>query len=322
MRAVLVTAFGGPEVLEMTSVPDVAAGAGQVVVDVAVAGVLSVDAMIRRGHGGDYFPVRPPYVPGVGVAGQVGSVGEGSDTADRAWLGRRVLADLEGGGYAERVVAPVERLIPIPDALGSREAMALLHDGSTALALFEAAGVRRGESVLVQPAAGGLGSLLVQLALAAGAHVVGAARGAAKLALVKDLGADAVVDYSTPEWTRRVSEIGAVHVVFDGVGGDIGRAALDIVAPGGRFSSYGMAGGAPTVVDPQDARSRGVRALGMEQLTGFAAGRKRRAERMLQAAADGRIRPVIGQTYPLERAAEAHDAIETRRLAGKALLLI
>lgn len=321
MRVVLVTAFGGPEVLVLTTVPDTDAGPDQVVVDVAVAGVLSVDTMIRSGHGGDYFPVQPPYVPGVGVAGQVSAVGEG---VDEAWVGRRVLADIEGGGYAERVVAPVAGLIPIPQALGSREAMALLHDGSTALALFEAVRVQRGESVLVQPAAGGLGTLLVQLAAAAGARVIGAARGAGKLELIEQLGADASVDYSTPDWTERVKELsgGGVQVAFDGVGGDLGRAAFDTVVRGGRFSSYGMAGGPPTVIGGEDARRRGVSALGMEQLTGFAADRLERVERILHEAVAGRIRPVIGRTYPLERAAAAHAAIADRSLIGKALLLI
>ncbi|HEY2765333.1 MAG TPA: zinc-binding dehydrogenase [Pseudonocardiaceae bacterium] len=321
MRAVLVTAFGGPEVLALTTVPDTDTGPGQVVVDVAVAGVLSVDTMIRSGHGGDYFPVQPPYVPGVGVAGRVSSVGEG---VDEVWIGRRVLADIEGGGYAERVVAAVADLIPIPQALDSREAVALLHDGSTALALFEAVRVQRDESVLVQPAAGGLGSLLVQLASAAGARVIGAARGGGKLELVKELGADAAVDYSTPDWTERVREMsgGGVHVAFDGVGGDLGRAAFETVIRGGRFSSYGMAGGAPTVIGRDDARQRQVIALGMEQLPGFAADRMERVERMLHEAVAGRIRPIIGRTYPLERAADAHAAIADRSLIGKALLLI
>ncbi|MCI2417946.1 zinc-binding dehydrogenase [Saccharopolyspora sp. K220] len=314
MRAVQATAFGGPEVLAVTTLPDKEAAPGEVVVAVAAAGVLSVDTMIRSGRGGDVFPVRPPYVPGLGVAGQVESVGAG---VDGQWIGRRVLADVDSGGYAEQVVAEVARLIPIPDALGSREAMALLHDGSTALALFEAVDLRQGESVLVQPAAGGLGSLLVQLARNAGAHVIGAARGSRKLELAKDLGADVVVDYSAPAWTDQLHD---VQVVFDGVGGELGRAAFETTARGGRFSNYGFAGGT-SVIDQEDARRRGVTMHGMEQLTEFQPNRLDRAQRVLREAAAGRIRPVIGQIFPLEKAAEAHAALEARGILGKALLV-
>jgi NADPH2:quinone reductase len=318
MRVVQAKSFGGSEVLQETSVPDEEPGPGQVVVDVAVAGVLSIDTVIRRGQGGAHFPVQPPYVPGVGVAGQVHSVGEGIEDE---WLGRRVLADIDGGGYAERVLTRVENLIPIPDELGTHEAMALLHDGSTALAVFEAAEVQHGEAVLVQPAAGGLGSLLVQLAHVAGAHVVGAARGSRKLELIKELGADTVVDYSLPGWTDDVRDaVGTVDVVFDGVGGDLGRAAFETTGHGSRFSNYGFAGGA-SQIDREQARLRGVRTRGLEQLGEFAPGRAARARRILGEAAQGRIRPIIGQVYPLSRAADAHAALEAREIVGKALLV-
>ncbi len=314
MRVIRVAEFGGPEVLRGEDVPDVVPGPGQVVVDVAVAGVLSVDAAIRAGQGGEYFPVRPPYVPGAGVAGTVAATGEG---VSRSWTGRRVLAELDGGGYAERAVADAEALIPIPDTLGSPEAMALLHDGSTALALFEAVDVRPGESVLVQPAAGGLGSLLVQLAHLRGAHVIAAARGAEKLALAARLGADATVDYSVPGW-----EVKGVNVAFDGVGGILGRTAFEAVGPGGRYSSYGWSGGPPPAITREEARRRGVHVRGMEQLASFAPGRKTLATRMLTEAASGRITPVIGRTFTLDQAAEAHAALEGRGVVGKALLVI
>lgn len=302
----------------MATAPDVPPGPGHVVVDVIVAGVLSIDAVIRSGQGGEHFPVRPPYVPGVGVAGQVRSIGDG---VDEGLIGRRVLADIDGGGYAEQVVAPVEKLIPIPEGLGSHDAMALLHDGSTALAIFEAAGVRQGDSVLVQPAAGGLGSLLVQLARSAGAHVVGAARGSRKLAIVKELGADTVVDYSAPGWTDEVRDaVGTVDVVFDGVGGDLGGAAFETTGHGSRFSNYGFAGGA-SLVDQESARERGVRMRGLEQLSEFAPHRLLRARRILDEATEGRIRPVIGRLYPLDQAADAHAALEARAIVGKALLV-
>jgi NADPH2:quinone reductase len=310
VRVVEVTKFGGPEVLEVKTVPDPVAGPGQVVIDVAAAGVLSVDMMIRRGHGGDYFPVQPPYVPGAGVAGTVSSVGDG---VAHDWVGRRVLASVDGG-YVSRAVAELDGLIPVPDGLDLREAMAMIHDGSTALALFEATPVQPGESVLVQPAAGAAGSFLVQLLHAHGARVVGVARGSRKLTLAKELGADTVVDYSDPEWT---TQVGAVDVAFDGVGGSPGLAAFSTVRPGGRYSNYGNAGGAPADV-PRDGS---VKVQGMEQLMGFRTDARRRAEHMLAEAAAGRLRVIIGQTFPLDQAAEAHAALEARTITGKTLLI-
>ena len=323
MRVVQATRFGGPEVLVTSEAPDPVAGPGQVVIDVSVAPVLMLETQIRRGWGGEYFTVKPPYVPGGGVAGEVVSVGEG---VDPAWVGRRVVTDTgEGGGYAERAVAPAEGLIPVPDGLGLPEAAALLHDGRTALGLAEEAQVQPGEWVLVVAAGGGMGILLVQLAHAAGAWVIGAARGKEKLDLAQKLGADAVVDYSEPGWPEQVCEAtggAGPDVVFDGVGGQIGKAAFEVTAHGGRFSAHGAPSGGFAEIDPQEAQRRGVTVRGIEQVQFAPADAKRLAERALSEAAAGRIRPIIGQTFPLERAAAAHAAIEARGVIGKTLLLI
>lgn len=307
--------FGGPEVLQIATVPDQVPGPGQVVVDVEAAGVLSIDTVIRSGQAGEIFPVELPYVPGVGAAGRVSAVGEG---IEREWIGRRVLADVENGAYAEQVTATPESLIPIPDGLGTREALALLHDGSVAMQLFDRVDLRPGATVLVQPAAGGLGSGLVQLAHAAGARVIGAARGARKLKAVEELGADVVVDYTTPGW---LGQVGRVDVVFDGVGGELGRAVFDLVEPGGTYSNYGFSGGGFTEIDRDEAARRGVTAIGMEQLVEGQAHRRKWVGRVLKEAVAGRIRPLIGQTFPLEHAAEAHAALENRDTLGKTLLL-
>ncbi|GAA1570238.1 zinc-binding dehydrogenase [Actinomadura kijaniata] len=323
MRVVQAVRFGGPEVLELAEAPDPVAGPGQVTVDVEVAGMSFVETQMRRGT--DPWHPRPelPYVPGSLVAGRVASVGPG---VDPAWLGRRVIAGTgEHGGFAERAVAAVEELFPVPDGLGLPEAVALHSDGSTAQGLVEGAGIRSGEWVLVEAAAGGVGSLLVQLARAAGARVVGAARGTRKLDLVRALGADAVVDYSEPGWTGRVLDAtggAGVDVVFDGVGEPIGPAAFEVTARGGRFSVHGAAGGRATVIDPAEARRRGVEVIGIEQLFGFGEHAVRWAERMMARAEAGAVRPVIGQTFPLERAADAHAAIEDRTALGKTLLLL
>ncbi|OLF15953.1 zinc-binding dehydrogenase [Actinophytocola xanthii] len=324
MRVVRAVRFGGPEVLVPDQEPEPVAGPGQVVVEVSVVAIDFVQTQLRSGWTpGPPLPT-PPYVPGSSIAGRVGSVGEG---VDRAWLGRRVVTHTASGagGNAEAAVAAVEELVPVPAGLGLPEAAALLDDGATALGLVHRAGVRAGEWVLVEAAAGGVGGLLVQLAGAAGARVVGAARGAAKLEVARALGAEAVVDYSEPGWSERVRAATGgrgVDVVFDGVGGRIGQEALEATAPNARFSVHGAASRAVTVVDPAEARRRGVSVIGLEQLRSFHVGARERVEHMLAEAAAGRVTPRIGRTFPLERADAAHAAIEAREVLGKTLLFV
>lgn len=323
MRVVEAIRFGGPEVLVPGQAPDPVAGPGEVVVDVAVASMTFVETQIRRGIDKWHERPRLPYVPGGLVAGLVSAVGE---QVDPAWLGRRVVAGTgETGGFAERAVAPAGELFPVPDGLGLPEATALYSDGSTALGLAEGARIGPGDWVLVEAAAGGVGSLLVQLARATGARVVGAVRGARKLDVVRGLGADVVVDYSAPGWTDRVLEAtggAGPDVVFDGVGGQIGRAAFEVTARGGRFSVHGASSGQATLVDPAEASHRGVKVIGIEQLLDFGPHVARWAERMMSRAEAGLVRPIIGQTFSLEHAADAHAAIENRTAVGKTLLMI
>ncbi|MDG4809495.1 zinc-binding dehydrogenase [Micromonospora sp. WMMD1120] len=323
MRVVQAIRFGGPEVLVPGEAPDPVAGPGQVVVEVAVAGMTFVETQIRRGTARWHERPQLPYVPGGLVAGTVSAVGP---DVDPAWLERQVLARTgQTGGFAERAAAQVGELFPVPDGLGLPEAIALYGDGSTAQGLAERVTIGPGDWVLVEAAAGGVGSLLVQLAKAAGARVVGAARGSRKLDVARKLGADVTVDYSEPGWADHVREATGgpgPDVVFDGVGGEIGRAAFAVTARGGRFSVHGASSGEPTLIDPAEAHRRGVTVIGIEQLFSFRPHMVRWAERMMSHAAVGLVRPVIGQTFPLERAADAHAAIENRTAVGKTLLLI
>jgi NADPH:quinone reductase len=322
MRAIRVERFGGPEVLMPVDVPEPEPGAGQVLINVAVADTLFVETVIRRGQAGDWFDVRPPYVPGGGVAGKVISVGAG---VDRSWLGKRVITRTDAG-YAERAVAGADGLVEVPDGVAMSEAAALVHDGLTGMVLFEAAAIKPGEWVLVTAAAGGMGTLLVQLAHAAGARVIAAARGARKLDLARNLGADEVVDYSEPRWAERVRELtGGVDVVLDGAGGEVGRAAFEITKPGGRFSAHGAPSGGFAAITPEQAGRRGVTLSGIGDIHAALAeqkNQKRLTEAAVEALAAKRIAPVIGQTFPLEQAAHAHAAIESREVVGKTLLLV
>jgi NADPH2:quinone reductase len=260
-----------------------------------------------------------PVVPGNGVGGTVAQVGEGVDPALR---GRRVVTTTGGsGGYAEQVAVDADELIDVPPGLALADAVALLADGRTAIGLTDVAALRPGDRVLVEAAAGGVGSLLVQLARHAGALVVAAAGGSRKVAVAADLGADRAVDYSEPAWATRVrDDIGNVDVVFDGVGGAIGHDALQLLGAHGRFVPYGMASGAFTQVSDDDVARR---QLTVARFVPRSSEETRAlTRRALAAAAEGWLHPVVGQTFPLERAADAHAAIEARATLGKTLLVI
>jgi NADPH:quinone reductase len=317
VRAVLVSEFGPPEVLVPTDLPDPVAAPGQALIDVELANITFIETQLRAGKAPHpSMEPRLPMIPGNGVGGVVAAVGEGEDAA---LIGARVISSTGGsGGYAERVVVDAAGLIPVPDAVGLPEAVALLADGRTAMSLMRAAEVRAGETVLVEAAAGGVGSLLVQLARGAGARVVAAAGGERKLRVAGDLGAEGAVDYNEPGWTEKVRD--GVDVVFDGVGGDVGRAAFELVRPGGRFCAFGLASGTFTDVPDAEAARRDVAVIRGTRLEPEQLRELSRAA--LAEAAAGRLRPLIGQTFPLERAAEAHEAIEARATVGKTLLLV
>jgi NADPH2:quinone reductase len=255
-QVVQVTRFGPPEVLATLSIPDPVAGPGEVVIAVSAVDVLLLDAVIRSGLAAAWFPITPPYIPGNGVAGRVSAVGEG---VDPGWAGQAVIARTGGsggsGGYAEQARVQAGQLVAVPDGVSLPEAAAVLHDGATALGLAGSTGIRPGEQVLILGAAGGLGILIGQLARAAGARVIAAARGKAKLDLLAELGAGPVVDYSEADWPGQVARLtggAGPDVVFDGVGGELGAAAFEMIAGGGRFSAHGPRAAA----SPRSTRTR------------------------------------------------------------------
>jgi NADPH2:quinone reductase len=252
---------------------------------------------------------------------------------DAGWAGQRVVAHTgrRGGsdGYAEQVAVSAGRLVPVPDDVDLPVAAAVLHDGATALGLMARIGAQAAECVLVLGAAGGLGLLLVQLARARGARVIGAARTAGipradeKRSAITKAGAEIVVDYTSPEWTAQVLDAtGGMgpDVVFDGVGGPLGRAAFAMTAAGGRFSQHGVPGGGFAGITPSMAAERQVQVQGIEQAQYLPGQREELIGRALAEAAAHRIEPVIGQVFPLEEAARAHTAIAARAAIGKTLL--
>jgi len=302
VRAVMMREFGPPEVLEPAEVAEVRAGPDEVVIGVEFANVTFVETQVRAGR-----PPHPSMLPALPAILGNGVGGTVSDSSP--WSGLQVVASLNGtGGYAERAVTTASQLIRIPDGLATRDAVALLADGRTALALVEAAG-------------GGVGTLLVQVARRAGARVVALAGQQRKLALARDLGADVTVDYSRDGWERQVRDaVGEVDVVFDGVGGDIGLAAFGLLGAGGRFCPFGMASGRFAPVTPELAQDRQVTVR--TGAGGNPAHLAALARMALAEAAAGRLRPVIGQEFELAGAARAHAAIEARKTVGKTLLTV
>ncbi len=318
MRAVWLKEFGAPEVLQVGDAPDPIAGEGHVVVAVEFVNITFVETQFRSGMAGPFSGTPLPVIPGNGVGGRVRAVGP---DVSPALVGLRVVTATGGaGGYAERVAVPAAGLVPVPDEVAMDDAVALLSDGRTAMLLVRDAELRAGERVLVEAAAGGLGSLLVQLANNAGTTVVAAAGGTRKLEVAGDLGAAFAVDYTAPDWAEQVrAAVGAVDVVFDGVGGAIGAAAFDLVATGGRMLSFGMASGTFTSVPDDIAVARRVTIRRGVPITPELS--RQLTQAALAEASAGRLHPVIGQRLPLADAAAAHAAIEARATIGKTLLV-
>ncbi len=323
MKAVLVRKFGPPEVLVAEELPEPRPGDGQVLVEVAAAGVNFIETTVRTGAFARAAN-QMPYVPGNEVGGVILEVGPG---VDPALAGRRVVTGTGGrGGYAERAVAAADGLVEIPDGLDTETAVALFVHGRTAVGLIRETRPGKGERVLVEAAGGGVGSLLVQLAKRAGATVVATAGGERKLELARGLGADVNVDYRDPGWAEAVRrEVGedGLEVVFDSVGGDIGRKAFDLLAGGGRFAVFGFASGAATGATVGEILGKGVTVIGYGGARPWPyAGYPHEMEaEALREAAAGRLKATIGQRFPLERTAEAHAAVESRATVGKTLLI-
>lgn len=306
MHAIRLHEFGPPENLLYEDVEDPVAGEGQVRIAVEAAGVHLIDTSIRSGRSGGPFPLPDlPMTPGREVAGTVG--------------GRRVVAHLgiASGGYAELALAPETALHDIPEGLSSEAAVAAIGTGRTAVGILEVAELTSDDVVLVLGAAGGLGGLFLQAARHAGAFSIGAAGGEQKVA---QLDADLALDYSRSGWSEGLRDR-RVTVVLDGVGGELGRAALETLSPGGRIVLFGFASGTPTEITTADLYRLGIRAeagIGPRMMN---RGLRELETAALAAAAEGRLVPNVGARYPLAEAAAAHRALEARRTTGKVVLI-
>ncbi|MFI8879413.1 zinc-binding dehydrogenase [Streptomyces sp. NPDC055243] len=325
MRAIRLHAFGGPENLRYEEVADPVPGPGQVRIAVEAAGVHLLDTALQKGAADELpFPIPElPMTPGREVAGVVAGLGEG---VDEEWLGRRVVTHLGlvNAGYAELAVREMEALFPLPETLSYEAAIAMVGTGRMALGVLHVAALEPDDVVLVTAAAGGIGTLLVQAARNAGATVVGAAGGPGKAARVRASGADLAVDYNEPDWAQKVrAALGGreVSVAFDSVGGEAGRAALELLGFGGRFVVYGWSSGAPTELATKDLHGKlltATYALG-PRIARVPGGLRGLQERALEEAARGTLVPAV-TTFPLRDAGAAHAALLGRETVGKVVL--
>ncbi len=332
MHAIRLHAFGPAENLTYEKTEDPEPGPGQVRIAVRAAGVHLLDTALRTGIQGGPAPLPElPTVPGREVAGVVDALGEGTDAQ---WLGRRVVTHLgfAPGGYAELAVVDAGRLQAIPEGLDEAEAVALIGTGRTAMGIVQFVDLDAESVVVIPAAAGGLGTFLVQYAVSRGATVIGLAGGERKVALVRENGADLAVDYLDPEWPSVVRAfLGAdrhATVVFDGVGGAAGRAAVDLLGPGGKhlvfgWTESGLAGG-PIPFEEGELAARGVESItplgpAMLQKAGGDNPVRTLETQALTLAAEGVLRPAVTR-FPLSEAAAAHRALEGRGTVGKVVL--
>jgi NADPH2:quinone reductase len=324
MHAVRLHTFGPAENLTYERIEDPEPGPGQVRIAVAAAGVHLLDAALRAGARGPApAPTPLPTIPGREVAGTVESLGAG---VEGHWLGRRVVAHLgfAPGGYAELAVTDVGRLHEIPENLDFAQAVAMIGTGRTTMGILRFAELGPDSVALIPAAAGGIGTLLVQYARHTGATVIGLAGGPEKVARVHENGADLAVDYKDDGWPDRVRahlDGKPVTVVFDGVGGDVARAAVELLGPGGKHLVFGWSGegiqnGGPLLVEGVSEQ-----VLGPVMLRGAGGPDPLRTLelRALAEAAAGRLTPAVTR-FPLAAAAAAHRALETRATLGKVVL--
>jgi NADPH2:quinone reductase len=324
MRAVLCREYGPPESLTVEEVDDPQAGDGQVVVDIKACAVNFPDVLIIQ----NLYQFKPPlpFSPGAEVAGVVSSVGPGVDGVS---IGDRVLASTGWGGLAEKIAVGAGSLIPVPDSMDFGAASSFLYAyGTSHYALKDRARLQSGETLVVLGAAGGVGLAAVELGALMGATVIAAASSDDKLALCQEYGASMTINYGTEDLKARIRELtGGVgaDVVYDPVGGQYSEPALRSTAWEGRFLVIGFAAGQIPSIPLNLTLLKGCDIVGV--FWGAFVGRfpehhRRNVQELMGWWRDGKLRPHVSSTYPLDRAAEAIRELADRKAKGKVVVTV
>jgi NADPH2:quinone reductase len=311
MKAIQITEFGGPEVMNYLDLPDPVAGADEALLDVTAIGINYADT--HQTENSYLSPQTLPMIPGIEVVG--------------THAGKRYLASVSFGGYAQKAIAHKSVMIPIPDSVSDQDALCMLVQGSTAWHLLKTMGhLEKGQSVVVHAAAGGVGTIAIQLAKMWGATVIAVTSSDEKAELAKKLGADHVVDAATEDLSKALREANGgrgVNLILEMVGGKTFDQSLLALGTFGKLITFGMASRtAPTPIHP------GALMHGSKTVAGFwlanCFGKKELfndvIEELFTLISDGKLKPVIGATYPLSQAQAAHKSMLARESVGKIAL--
>ena len=323
MRAITIPEPGGPEALVLDEVPAPEPAADEVLIDVAAAGVNRADIMQRLGH----YPPPPgaSEYPGLEVSGRIIAVG---DDVQQWQPGDEVCALIDGGGYAERVVAPAGQVLPVPDGVSLVDAAGLPEVAATVWSnVFLVANIQPGQVLLVHGGSSGIGTMAIQLAKAVGARVAVTAGSREKLDVCASLGADFLVNYREEDFVERLRELTGGHgadVILDNMGAKYLARNVDALATEGRLVVIGMQGGTKAELDLGVLlRKRGaviatsLRARPLEEKAAICASV---VEHVWPLVADGAVRPIVHARMPLAEARAAHELMESGAHSGKILL--
>ena len=327
MRAVQVAGYGGAECLVLGEVPVPEPGEGEVLVRLACAGINFIDVYMRKGvyRQSQTYRNAPPFTPGMEGAGTVAAVGPGVEGFS---AGERVAYCLSLGSYAEYAVVPAWRLVKVPDGIDLPVATTLMLQGCTAHYLTHSLfPLAAGHTCLIHAGAGGVGQLLIQLAVMRGARVIATVGSAEKAAIARSLGADPAILYDEVDFAQAVHEATegrGVDVAYDSVGEATFLKSLECLKRRGVCALFGGASGAVKSVNPLDLAEAGSVFLTRPHLADYLANAEEirgRAGELFALAGDGRLEVTIDREFPLAEAARAHETIEGRKTKGKLLLV-
>jgi NADPH2:quinone reductase len=321
MKAIQVSAVGGPEVLTLVDVPIPEPKPNEALVQIEAAGVNFIDVYFREGR----YPAPLPFINGQEAAGLVIAVGSEVTTVG---IGDRVAFTGALGSYAEYAAVPVDRLVKIPEQLDFTQAAAAMLQGMTAHYLSHSTyPIKSGDAALIHAAAGGVGLLLVQMAKNLGARVIGTVGSEEKAHLAREAGADEVIIYTREDFeteTLRLTEGKGVHVVYDGVGEDTFERDLKVLRPRGYLVLFGGASGPVPPFDLMQLTKHGSLFVTRPSLQHYVATREElelRSHDVLQMIVRGELKLRIHKTYALAEAQQAHRDLEGRKTTGKLLLI-